>query len=97
MSGETAIVVSISVFILTGISRAICGGTLFDADKSVRDGISGVVIYSLGILWYCVVFYPPGLAVWSNQPLGKLAISTAMLGIIIARLNVLQKSCRNKA
>lgn len=96
LKAETAVVVSLSVIILVGISRAIHGGALVDPDKSVRDGIAGVVIYSISLLWYCSIFAPGNLATWANQPLGVLAMSMAMIGIVLTRLQTLWKSCRNR-
>lgn len=94
---ETAVVVAISTAIFTGIMRMLNGGSLLDPDRAVRDGIAGVVVFVMSMLWYGLIYDMGTVTRWSVQPLGMLTISMAMFGLILSRLQTIYKSCMNKS
>lgn len=94
---ETAIIVSLVTSLCVGAIRALFyGGALLDPDRITQDGIAGVVIYSLSLFWYGMIFVPEALGIWAAQPLGRLSISGTILVIVIPRINYLFASCRNQ-
>ena len=90
---ETTIVVSIFVMIFVGISRSYNGGEFFDPDKAIKSGIDGIVVFVFSLLWYGLIFDVSEILRWSTMPLGKVAISMAMIGIILSRIQNLKKNC----
>lgn len=94
---DTALYVSFLTFIMTSLVRKKNGGELLSPDRFVRDGIAGVVIYVMALLWFCFMVDFSALDHWRQQPLGKLTIHMAMFGIILTRFQSLKKSALNRA
>lgn len=92
-SPETAIVVSFAVVILVGTIRGLKGGAFFEPDKNVSDGLAGVSIFVTILLWYGLFVNMEQLVYWSEQPLGVLSITAAMIWVVSSRMQKLIHSC----
>lgn len=96
LSAETAVVASIVVAILVGFVRMKAGGEFWDEKRFVPDGIAGVSLLVLTLLWYGIVFDQEVLLLWVTKPVGKLAVSGAIANVLVSRMRVIIKSCTNK-
>ncbi|MEP6068538.1 MAG: hypothetical protein ABJ246_22070 [Paracoccaceae bacterium] len=91
---DTVIVVSILTLILVGLIRGFRGGEFFEPDKNVADGIAGVTVFVMLLLWYGLIVDFKELLRWSERPLGRLSISMAMIWVISSRMQKIVHNCR---
>lgn len=91
---DAVIVLSIATVIFIGLIRAINGGEFFDPDKNVADGIAGVTVFVMLLLWYGVILDQEELVKWSEKPLGRLSVSMAMIWVISSRIQKIIHNCR---